>query len=132
MSDERLHIAVGVIFNQRKDHVLIARRPDHVHQGGLWEFPGGKCKKGEDIIMALKRELYEELNLIIDACDSLITINHNYSDQHVKLDVWSVNDWHGDISGKEGQIIEWVSLSQLSQRAFPQANKEIIKAIQSN
>ncbi|HET8708455.1 MAG TPA: NUDIX domain-containing protein, partial [Pseudomonadales bacterium] len=35
-----VHVAVGVI--QREDSaVLIAKRPEHVHQGGLWEFPGG-------------------------------------------------------------------------------------------
>ena len=131
MPDERLHIAVGVIFNQEKDKVLIAKRLDNVHQGGLWEFPGGKCQDGEDVVMALKRELFEELNLVIDSYHSLLSINHDYPDQQVKLDVWSIFDWHGDVHGKEGQKIEWVAISQLSQRNFPQANAEIIDAVQS-
>ena len=63
MPDSRLHIAVGVIFSHEKDKVLIAKRPDNVHQGGLWEFPGGKCQDGEDVVLALRRELFEELNL---------------------------------------------------------------------
>jgi len=131
MCGERLHIAVGVIFNQQKDRVLIARRPDNVHQGGLWEFPGGKCHAEEDVVTALKRELLEELNLIVDICQPLISINHDYPQQQVNLDVWSVLDWHGDIYGKEGQVIEWVAVSQLLQRDFPQANKEIINTVQS-
>jgi 8-oxo-dGTP diphosphatase len=131
MPDERMHIAVGIIFNPEKDKVLIARRPDNVHQGGLWEFPGGKCQDGEDVVRALKRELFEELNLVIDSYHSLLCINHDYPEQQVKLDVWSVFDWHGEVHGKEGQAIEWVAISQLSRRSFPQANVDIIEALQS-
>ena len=74
MSEDRLHIAVGVVFRQSENKVLISKRPDNVHQGGLWEFPGGKCRDNENVIAALKRELYEELNLIIDGCSQLIII----------------------------------------------------------
>ncbi len=128
--DGRLHIAVGVIFNRDRDEVLIAKRPHNVHQGGLWEFPGGKCQVGEDVVTALKRELSEELNLVVDRCQALTSINHDYPDQQVTLDVWFVSDWHGDIFGREGQIIEWVAVSELTQREFPGANKEIINALQ--
>ncbi len=131
MAGEHLHIAVGVIFNQLRDKVLIAMRPDNVYQGGLWEFPGGKCQDGEGVITALKRELFEELNLEIDRYQSLVIVDHDYVEQQVKLDVWSVFDWHGEIFGKEGQRIEWVPVSQLLQRDFPEANQQIIDAVMS-
>ena len=131
MSDERLHIALGVVFSQFKDKVLIAKRHDDVPQGGLWEFPGGKCETGEDVVRALKRELFEELNLSVDSCQPLISIDYDYPDQRVRLDVWSVSEWHGDICGREGQTIEWVPVSQLSQRRFPLANIKIIEVLQS-
>ena len=124
-----MHIAVGVIFNQLRDKVLIANRHQNVYQGGLWEFPGGKCQDGEGVITALKRELFEELNLEIDRYQSLIIIDHDYVEQQIKLDVWSVFDWHGEIYGKEGQRIEWVPVSQLLQRDFPEANRQIIDAV---
>jgi len=129
MPERRLHIAIGVIFNQQMDEVLIAKRPEGVHQGGLWEFPGGKCEEKEDIVKALKRELFEELNLVVDNCYSLINIKYDYPNQKVQLDVWSVTGWHGKIFAKEGQVIEWVPVSLLSQRKFPDANLDIIDAI---
>ena len=44
MSDKIVNVAVAVIVNQDQQ-VLIAKRPDHVHQGGFWEFPGEKLKQ---------------------------------------------------------------------------------------
>ncbi|HEY9050180.1 MAG TPA: NUDIX domain-containing protein, partial [Gammaproteobacteria bacterium] len=38
-----VHVAVAVIINNDQE-VLVSLRPDHVHQGGLWEFPGGKLE----------------------------------------------------------------------------------------
>ena len=55
-----LEVAVGAVVN-RHGKVLIAKRPDDKHQGGLWEFPGGKIEPGETQRQALDRELHEEL-----------------------------------------------------------------------
>ena len=53
---EILHVAVGIIRND-KGEVLIALRDKNQHQGGLWEFPGGKVEAGENLAVALSREL---------------------------------------------------------------------------
>ena len=132
MENNRLHIAVGVIFNQERNRVLVARRPDGIHQGGLWEFPGGKCGSAEGVRSALARELLEELGLVVDDCRPLIVVDHDYEDKQVKLDVWSVDAWHGNIHGREGQPIEWVPLSDLRHKDFPAANIPIIEALMKN
>jgi len=51
---------------QKEGKVFIAQRKPHKNLGGYWEFPGGKVEKGEDPIDALKRELLEEIDMIID------------------------------------------------------------------
>lgn len=56
------HVAVAAILNERNE-VLLALRPQHKHQGRLWEFPGGKIEQGEDTQRALTRELEEELGI---------------------------------------------------------------------
>ena len=129
MDEPRLQIAVGVIFNKHKDKVLIAKRPDYVDQGGLWEFPGGKFQENENAQEALKRELFEELNLVVEDSFAMTTIEHDYSNRKVELNVWIVSKWHGDVYGKEDQIIEWVSVSALSQRSFPDANSAIVESL---
>ena len=38
---KQIAVAAGVIYNS-DGKILIAKRADNQHQGGLWEFPGGK------------------------------------------------------------------------------------------
>lgn len=122
-----VHVAVGVIKNQQ-GQVLISKRKKHVHQGDLWEFPGGKVEGGENVQQALTRELLEELGIQITHSTPLIKINHDYGDKVVFLDVYSIDYFSGHASGKEQQKIKWVNLEELYLYHFPEANKPIIQA----
>lgn len=122
-----IHVAAAVIRNGR-GQILIARRPDDKHQGGLWEFPGGKVEPAEPVAEALARELYEELGIRITQATPLIKIPHHYPDKSVLLDVWNVTDFEGEAHGAEGQPIEWVEPEALDRYAFPAANTPIVAA----
>lgn len=123
-----IHVAVGVLLNAAGE-VLISRRHPNSHQGGLWEFPGGKLEGGEDVQCALKRELEEELGITPLRCSPLKKILHHYSDKSVLLDVWTILEFSGEPAGLEGQAVEWRSIPTLSQREFPVANGQIIKCL---
>jgi len=123
-----VHVAVGVIVDAR-GNILIAKRPDTAHQGGLWEFPGGKVDAGENIHQALVRELNEELAIHVQASEPLIQIRHHYADKSVLLDVHKVTSFEGEPKGNEGQPIRWVTADDLSSYEFPAANRPIITAI---
>ncbi len=138
MNPDVLHVAVGVIRN-KKNQVLLSRRPSNVHQADMWEFPGGKLEPGETVRQALSRELNEELALTVKSAKPLIKIYHDYEEHSVLLDVWQVGSWDMGLvdcddqqgqQGQEGQKIEWVDISSLGDRDFPAANKAIIKAVQ--
>jgi len=133
-----IHVAVGVIFDcspAETGKILIAKRADTQHQGGLWEFPGGKVEEGESVQVALKRELEEELGLQskIEDMQPLITIPFHYSDKSVLLDVWKVYGAKLELNpqgtGIEGQPLVWVEESALADYEFPAANKAIIDAL---
>ena len=118
-----------MILDQAGEKVLVSRRPDHVHLGGLWEFPGGKIRPGETFLTALTRELREELNITVNQARPLIQINHDYVEQSVRLDVWMVTAWSGVPAGMEGQEIRWVNKDALLQLEFPEADHPIIAAV---
>jgi len=124
-----VHVAVAVIV--RNGRVLIARRPDHVHQGGLLEFPGGKVEPGESVQQALVREIAEETGLAVPlgSLEPVIGVRHDYGDKQVFLDVWQTSAAEGEPEGREGQPIEWMAPQSLQDEDFPAANRPIIRAL---
>lgn len=127
-SRDYVRVVAAAILNGRGE-CLIARRPRHLHQGGKWEFPGGKAAPRETLEQALSRELQEELGIVPDEIEPLIRIRHRYPDKAVELDVWRVTRFHGEPHGREGQEVRWVGLHELSQYEFPEANTPIITAL---
>ncbi len=123
-----IHVAVGVIINHHNE-VLISLRHVNSHQGGRWEFPGGKLKIGEDARSALCRELQEELGIRVEIDCELLKVQYDYPEKSVLLDVWTVKKFQGEPAGKEGQPIQWVHVTDLDPQQFPPANGPIIRAL---
>ena len=123
----RVHVAAGVIL--RGHQVLIARRHNDAHQGGLWEFPGGKLEVGETVVEALNRELREEIGITVDAAEPLLQIAHDYPDKQVLLDFWTVSAFTGEPQGREGQALQWCDLERLQEREFPAANVPVVERL---
>ena len=125
-----VRVAVGVIVNAGGE-VLVARRADHLHQGGLLEFPGGKIDHDETAYGALCRELREELAIDVLRAEPLLTIDHAYADKTVVLEVWRVERYRGEPRGCQGQPLYWLAVADLDQREFPAANAAIIAALRT-
>ncbi|EED33840.1 mutator MutT protein [gamma proteobacterium NOR5-3] len=120
-------MAVAVIF--QADQILLTKRHAHSHQGGLWEFPGGKLEPGESLAEALKRELLEEVGIEVLSHHPLLLIEHDYGDKQVLLDVHSVTAFAGEPQAREGQPMRWVSVPQLVDYEFPTANGAIVRSL---
>lgn len=121
-----LHVAAAAVY--RNGQILLSRRPDHLHQGGKWEFPGGKVESDESVEQALSRELREELGISPTEFRPLIRVHHQYPDLSVLLDVWHVHAFEGEPTGLEGQVVDWFDPSALASLEFPEANLPIVKA----
>jgi len=111
-----VHVAVGVVA--RGSDIFTTLRAKDAHQGGKWEFPGGKVESGETVTDALTRELAEEIGIDVLSSEPLILIEHDYGDKRVKLDVHRVTQFTGEPHGKEGRAED-----------FPEANVAIIQAL---
>lgn len=120
-------VAVGVI---KRDHMIyLSKRHDSLHQGGKWEFPGGKKEADETIAQALSRELLEEVNIEVLNQRPLMVIEHDYGDKKVRLDVRVVDKFNGEPSPQESQQARWVKIADLAQYDFPAANVAIVEKL---
>ncbi|HKQ30865.1 MAG TPA: Nudix family hydrolase, partial [Burkholderiales bacterium] len=122
-ADSAVHVAVGILIDRGR--VFVTRRAATAHQGGKWEFPGGKLHAGESILTALHRELNEEIGITVQYARPLMQVRHAYTDKHVFLDVWKVVTYTGTPHGREGQEARWVSRDELLQLDLPQADRPI-------
>lgn len=129
MAENVVQVAVAIILNTAGE-VLLALRDPQAHQGGLWEFPGGKVEAGETVMQALAREAHEELGIEVAHSSLLKSIQYAYPDKQVMLHVCLVNAFHGTPAGAEGQPIKWLAIDKLKPSMFPAANRSIIRALQ--
>ncbi len=127
MSQKVVNVAVGIIL--RGQQSFICKRPDEKHQGGLWEFPGGKIESGETTTQALARELLEEIAIDVHSSEPFMVIEHDYGDKKVCLDIHKVSDFTGEPKGAEGQQGQWVAINELAHYSFPEANQAILEKL---
>ena len=96
-------MAAGILID-KKNQILLAQRSKDKPFPLQWEFPGGKLFKNETSRHALKRELNEDLDIIIQNPKFLIHIEHNYELLKVKIDFFVVYSWLGHVRNNENQI----------------------------
>ena len=125
----RVKVVAGIIFSENKQSILIAKRLKHLHQGGYWEFPGGKLEVGELELDGLRRELKEELSVEFERAVPFEQLDFDYTDKQVSLSFWSVFNVCSEVCAMEGQEWQWVPISELYQYKFPAANKSIVQKI---
>lgn len=104
-----VEVAVGILQNQNGQYLLTTRPAGKVY-AGYWEFPGGKLETGESVLAALRRELTEEIGIVITSakvcCEQIV----DYPHAMVRLNFCIVTEWVGDLSMREGQTFEWTNL----------------------
>ena len=90
--------------------VLMAQRPAGKDHAGKWEFPGGKVEANETPEQAVRRELFEELN--VEPCERCLQpfsfASFAYSDFHLVMPLFLCRQWDGFIRAKEGQMTKWI------------------------
>lgn len=130
---KRLVFAVAVALVDDRGRILIAERPKGKAMAGYWEFPGGKLEAGESPSQALCREVSEELGVIIDPRDlaAVSFIEHDYSDFILFMPLFLTRHWQGEVTGREGQKLAWVSAHELAEYNLLPADLPLIAAIKN-
>lgn len=124
-----IDVSAGLIFRCGK--LLITRRHDDVHLGGLWEFPGGKREPGESFEQCLARELHEELGVEVSVGALFETVTHAYPERTVYLQFHLCDLRAGEPQPLGCAALRWVNRSELDDYAFPAADAGLLEKLRA-
>lgn len=121
----RPHLRVVAGILKKNGDVLIGRRPDRGLLGGLWEFPGGKVRRGETLQKALEREFREELGIDVEAGKPVAKVEHAYTHFTVTLHGLPCTLRRGTPAALVHSAIRWTPPAALGRYAMPEANRKL-------
>lgn len=102
-------VAVGILINTQGQFLLTTRPVGKVY-AGYWEFPGGKLEANETVIEALRRELSEEIGIVIYGAQLWRTTVMDYPHALVRLNFCKITAWSGELHMREQQEFSWQQL----------------------
>jgi 8-oxo-dGTP diphosphatase len=120
-----IRVTCAIIRNEGK--ILAVKRPRHKHQGGKWEFPGGKIEPGESAAECIVREIFEELSVEIEICRQLTKIRHIYPDKEILLIPFLCKVKSGELILKEHEEAVWIRKDEISNPDWAAADLKIIE-----
>lgn len=120
-------IVVAAVI-ERDNAFLLTLRPEGTHLAGHWEFPGGKCHPAETHVEALRRELFEELDITADVGELVHRVTHTYRERTVELHFYRC-EYAGVAKPMLGQEMQWVRREQLANLPLPEADAELIRLL---
>jgi A/G-specific adenine glycosylase len=123
---KKIEAVVGII--KPSSRYLIQKRPPSGLLADLWEFPGGKRKKGETLEGALRRELKEELGAEIRDVKFLLNVQHAYTQFQVSLYAYECKLQNKPHLKRNSQ--RWVSLEALKKYPFPSGSAKIVRFLE--
>lgn len=122
-------VTCGLIW--KGDRLLIAQRPPNGMLGGLWEFPGGKQESGESLPECLRREIMEELGVVIEVGEKLTAVQHTYTHLRITLHAFHCRPLHGEPQAIGVAAWAWARPDELANYAFPVTDLKVIRDLQT-
>jgi len=119
-------IALVVAFGP-DNRFLLLKRPEGVHQGGLWSLPGGKVEANETPFAAARRELAEETGLKGQDWRLLAEHEHAYPDRTLRFHLFACRVPGAPVRAESPW--RWAGLAEARALPMPEANRALLRLI---
>ena len=96
-----------------KDNKIFVTQRGYGEFKDFWEFPGGKIEEGETEEEALKREIKEELDTIIEVKELFKEIDYDYPNFHLHMKIFISKIKEGKLTLVEAEDSKWTSKDEI-------------------
>ena len=131
MKTIRVVAAITKAVNENGETIIFATQRGYGDLKGGWEFPGGKIEEGETPQEALKREIMEELDTVIEVGELIHTVEYDYPAFHLSMDCFLASIVSGDLVLKEHEDARWLSMDELDDLEWLPADVELVERIEN-
>ena len=121
-----LDVVAAII--EKDDKILLAQRPAHADQPGMWEFAGGKVDAGETQPEALIRELREELGIDAEPAQYVASHRREVSQRLINLHAWHVPHFSGEPTAHFHSALAWCTPQEALTYTLAPADIPLLKA----
>ncbi|UNC50595.1 pyrimidine (deoxy)nucleoside triphosphate diphosphatase [Enterobacter huaxiensis] len=121
-----LDVVAAII--EKDDKILLAQRPAHADQPGMWEFAGGKVEAGETQPEALIRELREELGIDAEPAQYVASHQREVSQRLINLHAWHVSHFNGELTAHYHSALVWCTPEEAFGYNLAPADIPLLKA----
>tara|TARA_B000000441_G_C21671774_1_gene307785 strand:- start:185 stop:649 length:465 start_codon:yes stop_codon:yes gene_type:complete len=130
---DKKHVQVVSAIIIEKDMVFCFKKgkAKYKYLENKFEFPGGKIKKNENKIDALKREILEELNVEIEVLEPLCESDYNYPDFTVSLSSFICRAQRSSFILTEHVEVVKVPISDIDKLQWLPADIPIVNALKA-
>lgn len=122
-----IEVSCAIIVENKQ--VLVTQRSESMPHSLKWEFPGGKLKEGETPELCIRREIREELGLIVEVERLLRCTQHSYDAYTIKLFPFICRIREGSIKLSEHKTFRWIDLDKLEELDWLDADVEVVRMI---
>lgn len=120
-----IRVSAAILLNDQQ--ILLSRRKKDKSYAGMWEFPGGKTEPGESYKIALKRELFEELNIEVSKLRSYCYTEFLLCDsRQINIKFYLCTNYKNTPQNKEGQELGYFAIKDIANLNFPPADKQVV------
>jgi 8-oxo-dGTP diphosphatase len=115
----------------RKEGKTFATQRGYGDWKDYWEFPGGKIEPGESVEEALRREIWEELEIHVEIEQFFQTIEWDYPEFHLTMHCYLCHIESGNLTLKEHEAARWLAKCELDSVNWLPADKSIIEKLKT-
>jgi len=128
---KNLEVVAAIIINNNEILCMQRNKGKYDYVSFKYEFPGGKIESGESQNQALKRELFEEMDIHVDISpeDFYLTVEHNYPDFSITMHSYICRINNRDFVRKEHISHVWLEANKLDMLDWAAADIPIVRKL---